>query len=165
MWRLIAGIALVLISCVFGGLLCSNITGESSTVSDMGEDLRTIRSLIKYERKSMREILERLCECGKLRRLWCEIEKLFEQSGNMSGAWLTASKTFTLHNDEYRQELDSFFSGFGTGGIEAELSRLEKIICSTERMEEKIKNELDGKLKLIRTLTTLGGIALALIIL
>ena len=32
-------------------------------------------------------------------------------------------------------------------------------------MEEKIKNELDGKLKLIRTLTTLGGIALALIIL
>ena len=60
MWRLIAGIALVLISCVFGGLLCSNITGESSTVSDMGEDLRTIRSLIKYERKSMREILDRL---------------------------------------------------------------------------------------------------------
>ena len=42
MWRLIAGIALVLISCVFGGLLCSNITGESSTVSDMGEDLSLI---------------------------------------------------------------------------------------------------------------------------
>lgn len=163
MIRLIVGVLLILITIMIGHILNNDTKSECELISDLNKDMRTLMGLVKYERKNMSEILEYLSRLGKAHQIWERMKEEFKHSNDMYTSWQNTIEKIRINEKPYLKELDSFFSDIGCGNIEKEVEKMDYFIERIELIEKEIVPRYQNKMKLIRVLSALGGIALALI--
>ncbi len=165
MWKLIAGVFLFLISYGIGWLMCGRLSYEFNMLSGISADLKTMHSAVKYERKSLLELTTMLADRGELTEFWHEMSIRLEADCGVMAAWGFASKLLKGLNEKDMDTIDAFFMNFGKGGAETELGRFELVLESIGESQGKLKAEYSDRIKLIKTLSVLSGIAFALLIL
>lgn len=165
MWKLVYGIILFLIACALGGIACGKLSNEFDAISDMSDDLKLMYNTMKYERICIIELTSKLQSVGKLSKFWMEMEKELKRNEGVMSAWQNASKLLTSLNKKDMDMLNAFFADFGKGGTQAELNRFEFMLENINESVHKKKNEYEKRIKLIRTLSSLAGLALAIMVL
>lgn len=165
MWRLVYGVILFLIACALGGLACGKLNNELDALLGIAEDLKIMHNTMKYERSGIIELTSKLRNIGKLSEFWSEMEKGLRKNDGVMPAWKNASKLLTNLNKKDISTLDAFFADFGKGGTQAELNRFEFMLENINESVCKKKTEYESKSKLIRTLSSLAGLALAILVL
>lgn len=163
MIRLIIGILLIMVSTMIGCIINNDIKSEYELISNLNKDMRALTSMVKHERKSMSEILAYLSKFGKVNQIWKRMNEEFENSSNMYTSWKNATEQMQLSEKQYLKEFDSFFGDIGNGNIEKEVEKMDFFIDRIELIEKETAPKYQNKMKLIRVLSTFGGIALALI--
>lgn len=163
MIKLIIGIVLILVSTMIGHIINNDIKSEYELVGNLNKDMLTLTGMVKHERKSMSEILMYLSKFGKANQIWKKMNQEFESSNNMYASWKNTIEDIQLNVNDYLKEFDSFFSDIGNGNIEKEVERMDYFNGRIELIEKEIIPKYQNKMKLIRVLSTFGGIALALI--
>lgn len=164
MWRLVYGVILFLIACVLGGLACGKLNNELDALVGMAEDLKIMHSTMKYERSGVIELTSKLRNMGNLSEFWAEMENELRKNDGVMPAWKNASKLLASLNKKDISTLDAFFADFGKGGTQAELNRFEFMLEKINESVGKKKTEYESRTKLIRTLSSLAGLALAILV-
>lgn len=164
MWRLVYGVILFLIACVLGGLACGKLNNELDALVGMAEDLKIMHSTMKYERSGVIELTSKLRNMGNLSEFWAEMENELRKNDGVMPAWKNASKLLASLNKKDISTLDAFFADFGKGGTQAELNRFEFTLEKINESVGKKKTEYESRTKLIRTLSSLAGLALAILV-
>lgn len=165
MWRLVYGVILFLIACALGGLACGKLNNELDALLGMAEDLKIMHNTMKYERSCIIELTSKLRNVGKLPEFWSEMENGLKKNDGVMAAWQNASKLLTSLNKKDMSTLDAFFTDFGKGGTQAELNRFEFMLENINESVCQKKAEYESRTKLIRTLSSLAGLALAIMVL
>lgn len=165
MWRMISGVILFLIASTIGGLACGRVTNELDTLSNMVEDLKYMQNVMKYERSGILELTSKLRESGKLFEFWNEMECGLKGNIGVMMSWRNASKLLTGLSKKELDTLDTFFTDFGKGGTETELNRFDFMLEGICELEHRKKSEYENRLKLIRTISSLAGLAMAVLVL
>ena len=164
MWRLVYGVILFLIACVLGGLACGKLNNELDALVGMAEDLKIMHSTMKYERSGVIELTSKLRNMVNLSEFWAEMENELRKNDGVMPAWKNASKLLASLNKKDISTLDAFFADFGKGGTQAELNRFEFMLEKINESVGKKKTEYESRTKLIRTLSSLAGLALAILV-
>lgn len=164
MWRLVYSVILFLIACVLGGLACGKLNNELDALVGMAEDLKIMHSTMKYERSGVIELTSKLRNMGNLSEFWAEMENELRKNDGVMPAWKNASKLLASLNKKDISTLDAFFADFGKGGTQAELNRFEFTLEKINESVGKKKTEYESRTKLIRTLSSLAGLALAILV-
>lgn len=164
MWRLVYGVILFLIACTLGGLACGKLNNELDALLGMAEDLKIMHNTMKYERSGIIELTSKLRNMGNLSEFWAEMENELRKNDGVMSAWKNASKLLASLNKKDISTLDAFFADFGKGGTQAELNRFEFMLENINESVCKKKTEYESRTKLIRTLSSLAGLALAILV-
>lgn len=165
MWKLVYGVILFLIASALGGIACGKLSNELDALSGMAEDLKIMHNTMKYERSCIIELTSKLRSIGNLPEFWNKMENELKSNNGVMSAWQNASKLLTSLNKKDMSTLDAFFADFGKGGTQAELNRFEFMLENINESVCKKKTEYENRTKLIRTLSSLAGLALAIMVL
>lgn len=165
MTKMLSAICLLLVTAVLGSFASGRVNAKLKTISGLVADFQRMDSILRYERGGVMKILLALISSSDNAEFWMEMAGEYRKNPDLLSAWKNASSKLTLNDESIEKSLTAFFSDFGSGGTEEETVRLKGIISELAGAEEKLKQDCPKRVKFIRTLSVLGGAALALIVL
>lgn len=165
MIKMLSAAGLFLITALLGCFASGRVNSKLKALSGLVKDFQRMESILRYERGGVMEILLALISSSDNAEFWMEMAGNYRKNPNLSSAWKNSSAKLMLNDENIEKGLTAFFSDFGSGGTEEETARLRGIISELIGAEEKLKQDCPKRVKLIRTLSVLGGAALALIVL
>lgn len=165
MIKMLSAMGLFLITAILGSFASGRVNANLKTVSGLAADFARMDSILRYERGDVMKILLALASSSANAEFWTEMAGSYRKNAELLSAWKDSSSKLVLNDESIEKSLAAFFSDFGSGGADEELTRLEGIASELNGAEEKLKQDCPKRVKLIRTLSVLGGAALALLVL
>lgn len=164
MQRLIAAALAFGLCFSAGALKAERMRMKIKGIVALTDDLLTLETLLKYERLSVNGIVGRLTKQGRLTAFWESMNGKLKDGLSFAGAFKACASQ--LHLDrETLLELEPFAQSFGSSDIKTELSRLRLVNEKLAAGGQKLQKELPNRIRLCRSLSSLLGAALALLVL
>lgn len=165
MWKLLCAFLLFLICVLMGGAASEKLKKRADMLSMLLADMKTFRSGLQNENLSVGRIVSELSESGNLRDFWLEMKKEVDLNRSFGEACSKAENAISGLDKKEFEEFKAFAADFGTDDTQSELGRIDTLIEKFEEKERMYKCEYPKKIKLLRSLSLLGGLALALMLL
>lgn len=165
MWKLSGAFLLFLICVMLGRTASEKLRKKADMLSALLADMKTMRSHLKNGNMSIGNIAAELSENGRLKDFWAEMKKEVDMNRSFAEAYRNTGKLINGLNKKDLESFETFAEAFGKDDVRSELNRLDALIEKFEEEERMYKCECPQKVKLLRSLSVLGGIALALMFL
>lgn len=163
--RKLAGAFLIFIVCVlFGGVSSENLRKRMELLSFLLSDLKTLRNGLKSEKLSVGNMVSELSESGNIKEFWLEMKKGTDLNFSFGDAYLKGGHIIEHIGKKELEAFKTFARDFGKSDLESEIIRLDMLIEKLGEAEKTLKKEYPKKIKLTRSLSALGGIALMLLL-
>lgn len=165
MMNFFAAITAFCISFGAGRIANERLKLRLKAITGLKEDFSKINTSLKYERTAAVKLVKSLAVNGSLHTFWQSMLENLNKNEDLYDAFIRCKHLIPSLTDEEYGMLGNFFISFGSSNVEAELIRVSLLYNSLCESEAKLKNDFMNKTKLARTLSVLGGIAIALLIL
>lgn len=162
MWKLLRAFLLFFICIMLGGAASEKLKKRAGMLEGLISDLNTMRVRLKNENSGIGSIVSELAENGNLKKFWLEMKKEVDLNRSFAQAFSKSRNMMDGLNKKETEVFGKFAADFGKDDRQSELNRLDALIAEFDEAEKKCRSDYPGKIKLLRSLSTLGGIALAL---
>lgn len=166
--KILVAVAVILLFSLAGFAKAADYEERNKVIKALLNDIRKISMQIEFTSDPVVIILDKISTESELKEIWQEQIRNINNSMSCYEAWQNVvcnnDKIQYLLQGEEKKGLDSFFRTLGTGDKVSEKKNAEHIYELLDEISTRLNQETNNKKKLCKSLGTLIGIAIAILI-